>query len=189
MSSTVRPWPLLVAMLGIACVAASAHAALKIPAATAAPPSAAPHPAAPSSEAASKAPGSEVPTKPSAGSGAAPKPAPAPAAVSGSLAITVQVIASVPTNYVNFLGPAQPNPVSWATIIRYSVSKGSNVSVKLYSITGQEAATLVDGYQNPGNYSIYWDGTGNQGRLAPGVYIYRMSAAGFVKARRMVLLR
>jgi len=175
MNHDPRPAIALVTMLALASL--SAAAPQKLAEQPAPEPAAAPRPAA------SKLPPESKP----------PAPVQPPARPSGAtanpIAITVQVVPSAPVAYAFSLGYAQPNPVTWASIIRYSIAKPGNVSIKLYSITGQEAATLVSGYHNPGNYSLWWDGTGNQGRLAPGVYIYRMVSGSFVKARRLVLVR
>jgi hypothetical protein len=130
---------------------------------------------------------------------AAPAPAPAapaPAAPkaraqtpSSPIGITVQVVPVAPTVYINWLWPPLPNPVSGSTVIRYSLAKPSYVSIRVYSITGQQAAKLVEWHHDAGNYSLRWEGTGPQGRLAPGVYIYRMVAGSYVKSQRLILVR
>ena len=132
--------------------------------------------------------------QPSTSRGAAPAPVAKPpvtrpTSVTRPIGITVQVIPATPTVYVNFLGPPIPNPAAWSTVIRYSLAKSTNVSIRVYSITGQEAAKLVEWHQGPGNYTLYWDGTGPHGRLPPGMYIYRMVAGSYVKSQRLVLMR
>ena len=106
-----------------------------------------------------------------------------------SVGITVRVIPATPANYVNFLGPSLPNPVSFTTIIRYSCAQPGNLSVKVYSVMGQEVATLANGFHDAGSYSVWWDGTGYAGRLPAGVYLYRMITPNFEKSRRLILLR
>lgn len=133
--------------------------------------------------------------RPAAPAPAAPAPTPAqpPRARaqtrSAPIGITVQVIPVAPTVYTNWLWPPLPNPVNGSTVIRYSLAKPSYVSIRVYSITGQEAAKLVEWHHDAGNYSLWWDGTGPQGRLAPGVYIYRMVAGPYTKSQRLILVR
>ena len=107
---------------------------------------------------------------------------------SAGLAVTVQVISSPPVTYANWLGPNAPNPFNGATIIRYNCAKPGNVSLKVYSIQGREVATLVNRFHNPGTYTLWCDGRGDHGRIASGVYLYRMVAASFVQSRRFILL-
>ena len=97
-----------------------------------------------------------------------------------------------------------PNPFNPATTIKYSIpvnsgqsSVGStqypassiqnqvSVSLKVYDILGREVATLVNGQQRPGNYSVSFDAS----NLPSGTYIYRITAGSFTKSRKMVLLR
>src|SRR6185436_18375459 len=63
-----------------------------------------------------------------------------------------------------------PNPFNPATVIRYSVRQVNNlsynVSLKIYDVLGREVASLVDGKQSPGNYSVTWNASG----VSSGVY-------------------
>lgn len=116
-------------------------------------------------------------------------PAARPATINSPIGITVQVIPTAPTVYVTSLGPPMPNPVTWSTVIHYSLAKPSYVSIRVYSITGQEAAKLVEWHNNAGIYSVRWDGTGPRGRLSPGVYLIRMVAGSYSRSQRVVLVR
>lgn len=78
-----------------------------------------------------------------------------------------------------------PNPFNPATVISYSIPRRENVSIKIYDILGNEAASLVNKKQDAGNYSIEWNGEG----FASGVYYYKITAGDFVETKKMILLK
>jgi pectin methylesterase-like acyl-CoA thioesterase len=85
-----------------------------------------------------------------------------------------------------------PNPFNPSTAIRYGLPKASRVTVKIYSILGQEIATLVDGVQEAGYHQMSWNGTGK----ASGVYLLRIvaqsvdgSAPAFTMVKKMLLVK
>lgn len=78
-----------------------------------------------------------------------------------------------------------PNPFNPTTTIRYSISKASVVSLRIYNILGQEVATLVNWHQTAGNYTATFDAS----RFASGVYLYRLNAGSFNQVRKMLLLK
>ena len=83
-----------------------------------------------------------------------------------------------------------PNPFNPQTVIYYDLPVQSHINISVYNITGQIVATLVDGHRSAGSYSLVWDGKDDNGkRLANGVYVYRLLADGFVKTRKMVLMK
>jgi hypothetical protein len=59
------------------------------------------------------------------------------------------------------------------------------VSLKVHDVLGREVANLVDGPQASGDKSVDF----NAENLSSGIYIYRLTAGPFVKARTMLLLR
>jgi len=60
----------------------------------------------------------------------------------------------------------------------------------VYDIVGQEIRTLVNDQQNAGFNSIVWNGKDRFGRrVGTGVYFYRISSEGFIKTRKMILLK
>ncbi|HUU26325.1 MAG TPA: FlgD immunoglobulin-like domain containing protein [archaeon] len=90
------------------------------------------------------------------------------------------------------LSQNSPNPFNPATTISYSVPEGNSVHVilEVFDLRGQIVRTLVDETRNAGTYTVFWDGTDNQGRkVASGVFFYRMRAGSFVQTRKMVLLK
>jgi len=78
-----------------------------------------------------------------------------------------------------------PNPFNPTTAISYQLAAGSVVSLNVYDILGRLVATLVNGYQHQGNYTVRFDAS----RLASGMYIYRLVAGASVDQKKMLLLR
>jgi hypothetical protein len=78
-----------------------------------------------------------------------------------------------------------PNPFNPRTVIRYQSSVTSNVRLSVYDMLGREVAVLVDERKEPGSYRVAFDGTA----LASGVYICRLTAAGFVQSQKMLLTK
>lgn len=96
---------------------------------------------------------------------------------SGSLGIGVPQGFLLQQNY--------PNPFNPATTINYHVAKTSNVVLKVFDVTGQEVATLVNKEQTPGIYNVNWNASG----LASGTYFYRLEVGGFVSTKKAILLK
>ncbi|MFQ5629052.1 MAG: malectin domain-containing carbohydrate-binding protein [bacterium] len=83
-----------------------------------------------------------------------------------------------------------PNPFNPETNIRFSIPKDMYLTLKIYNILGEEVRTLVDGFQQAGNFIVHWDTRNDAGiRLPSGTYIYRLQGGGEVSVKEMILLR
>jgi len=82
-----------------------------------------------------------------------------------------------------------PNPFNPSTIINYQIPKGSFVSLKIYDVLGNEISTLVNGFKTAGSHSITFDASSYKGGFSSGIYFYRLTAGGFVQARKMILAK
>lgn len=83
-----------------------------------------------------------------------------------------------------------PNPFNPTTTIRYDLKERSKVALTIYNALGQEVRTLVSDTQNAGRYQVQWDGRDNAGgKVASGIYFYRMRAGEFTQFHKMVLLK
>lgn len=90
-----------------------------------------------------------------------------------------------------------PNPFNPSTTIKYSIPtshqpsysqrEGVIVSLKVYDILGREIATLVNKQQKPGYYEVQF--TSDNVQLTSGVYLYRLVSDGFVKTKKMILMK
>ncbi len=79
-----------------------------------------------------------------------------------------------------------PNPFNPSTSIRFQVPEPGRVSLKVYSLLGQEVATLVDDVRPAGTYLATFDARA----LASGVYFYRLDAGqGSALTKRMLILK
>lgn len=88
------------------------------------------------------------------------------------------------------LAPINPNPVTKATQIKYSLSTSVKVNLTVFNILGQQVATLVNGYQSAGSHAVTWKLRDDRGSLVPnGVYFIKLSANGQSIARRAMVIR
>ncbi len=83
---------------------------------------------------------------------------------SSEIDITANLVSSC------FLSQNYPNPFNPTTTINYSVSQTENVAIRVYSVLGEEVATLVNQTIPAGNYNVKFDGSG----YPSGVYIYEI---------------
>jgi type IX secretion system substrate protein/List-Bact-rpt repeat protein len=93
------------------------------------------------------------------------------------------VTAGIPTEYR--LAAAFPNPFNPTTTIHFEIPERANVSIKLYSLLGQEILTLLDEQRSAGKYDVRVDAS----LLSSGVYVYRIIANEFIRTEKIVLLR
>ncbi|HCV42807.1 MAG TPA: hypothetical protein DGH68_04945, partial [Bacteroidetes bacterium] len=86
-----------------------------------------------------------------------------------------------------------PNPFNPTTSITFNISRsfaGGVVSLKIFDLLGREIKTLISEPMDPGQYSVQWDATNNNGeRVQSGVYIYRLIAGEFSATKKMTLLK
>ncbi len=78
-----------------------------------------------------------------------------------------------------------PNPFNPSTIIKYQITNYNHVTLKVYDILGKQVETLVNENEPAGSYSVNF----NAGRLASGIYFYRLKAGNYSEARKMILIK
>jgi hypothetical protein len=91
--------------------------------------------------------------------------------------------ASLPEGFA--LDQNYPNPFNPVTNIRFSLDKSRDVKLTVYNVLGQKVATLVDARMNAGPQLIQF----KAGKLATGVYFYRLKADDIIVQRKMMLLK
>lgn len=84
-----------------------------------------------------------------------------------------------------------PNPFSYTTMIRFSVNKRTEVSLKVYDQSGRLVRALINSRMiQPGYGEITWDGRDAHGeKLSSGVYFYRLESEAVTQTKKLVLLR
>ena len=92
--------------------------------------------------------------------------------------------AGVPLAAGALLAPA-PNPAAGWTTLRYSLAEPGPVRLAVVDLLGREVAVLAEGAQPAGRHEARLDA----GRLAPGVYVVRLTAGLAVEARRLTVAR
>jgi hypothetical protein len=82
-----------------------------------------------------------------------------------------------------------PNPFNPTTTIRYQITSPGKVVLKVYDLTGREAAVLVNESQEAGKYSVEFNASSGSCRFASGVYVYKLFANNYTAAKKLVLLK
>ena len=94
--------------------------------------------------------------------------------------------ADIPANFKLFQN--YPNPFNPNTVISYSLSANSVITLKVFDILGREVATLIKNEtMESGNHEIEFDGS----KLSSGVYFYRLNVNNgeFVQTKKFLLMK
>jgi hypothetical protein len=88
------------------------------------------------------------------------------------------------------LGQNAPNPFTASTSVRFTVPAPGPVSLEIFDVTGRRVARILDRTLPAGSHAAAWDGRDASGsRVASGIYLYRLRAAGESLSKEMVLRR
>ena len=90
---------------------------------------------------------------------------------------------AIPTQYA--LDQNYPNPFNPSTVIRIALPEAVKVRLVVYNVLGQLVAELINGELAAGYHDVEFQA----GRLASGVYLYRVEAGHFVAVRKLVVMR
>jgi hypothetical protein len=105
----------------------------------------------------------------------------------GGTAVDKQV-SDIPADYT--LSQNFPNPFNPSTRIDYSLLKDGHVDLAVYNAAGQKVASLVNGRQGSGSYTVTWNGTDDSGaETTSGVYFCRMVTGETTKSIKMILMK
>jgi len=83
-----------------------------------------------------------------------------------------------------------PNPFNPSTKIAFNLDVTSDVTVKVFSLLGEEVATIHNGMLNSGTNLVTWNGMDNAGHsVASGVYLYRVEVGTRALTGKMMFLK
>lgn len=92
----------------------------------------------------------------------------------------------LPTEYS--LSQNYPNPFNPGTVITFTIpasSKQEIVTLKVYTMLGQEIATIVRGATAVGTHSVQFNGAGRPS----GIYFYTLTAGNYSETKKMILAK
>ncbi len=78
-----------------------------------------------------------------------------------------------------------PNPFNGETIIPYTLSQNSHITLEVFNILGQKILGLDQGLRSRGTHTIHL----STGDIPSGVYFYRIKGSSISNTRRFVILR
>jgi hypothetical protein len=82
------------------------------------------------------------------------------------------------------LGPSQPNPVTTAATISFTLPRAGHAQIALYDVLGREVSRLADDDFAAGPHVVRLDATG----VRPGIYSLRFRTEGSDITRRLVVV-
>lgn len=96
---------------------------------------------------------------------------------------------AVPAKFT--LHKAYPNPFNPETTFKFELGEAADVHVRVYDLLGNLVTTLTNSHYRVGQYSLYWDGRDNRGRLlSSGIYFLNISSTtGFTNTQKVIFLR
>jgi DNA-binding beta-propeller fold protein YncE len=97
--------------------------------------------------------------------------------------ISVKNISNKTGNFI--LLQNYPNPFNNSTILRFELSKASNVKLVIYDIRGKEAGVLLNGKLDPGIYETVWQAV----NYSSGIYFYKLVTDKHVSTGKMCLTK
>jgi L-ascorbate metabolism protein UlaG (beta-lactamase superfamily) len=110
----------------------------------------------------------------------------------GELYIVPDHIVKIKNKFLNRLYPEKyslydnyPNPFNPSTKIEFTLPKSEFVELKVYTILGEEIATVVDGKLPAGYHTYEFNGS----NLASSVYLYKIEAGEYQDVKKMILLK
>ena len=94
-------------------------------------------------------------------------------------------VITVDLEFVNKLLQNYPNPFNPSTSIKFSIAEEGKVSIAVFNILGEKIVELLNKELTAGNHSVVF----NASNLTSGIYFYRLQIGGFVKSKKLILLK
>lgn len=83
------------------------------------------------------------------------------------------------------LKPAYPNPFNASVNLTFAIAQAGDVQLRIYDVTGREAAVLVSGTLAPGMHTVQWNGLNS----ASGVYFARLVQGDNVFTQKLLMIK
>ena len=83
------------------------------------------------------------------------------------------------------LNEAYPNPFNPITNISYSLPENDIITINIYDIKGNHIQTVMDGYQEMGDYNFLW----NAQNQSSGLYFVKMKTKLFTQTQKLMLVK
>jgi hypothetical protein len=99
------------------------------------------------------------------------------------IAVGVEDEGTIPIEFA--LEQNYPNPFNPSTKISWQSPVGSQQTLKIFDVLGNEVATLVDEYKPAGKYEVEFSAAS----LPSGVYFYQLRAGDYVQTLKMLLIK
>jgi len=71
------------------------------------------------------------------------------------------------------------------TTIEYGIPTAGQVTLTIFNMLGEEAATAESSYRPAGTYRVTFDAS----HFASGIYLYEVRSCAFVATKKMALLK
>jgi hypothetical protein len=78
-----------------------------------------------------------------------------------------------------------PNPFNSTTYISFSIPVSGNVTLKVFDLLGNEVTTLVNRYQERGEYNVILQAD----NFASGIYFYPLTSGSFTASKKLILMK
>jgi Secretion system C-terminal sorting domain len=104
-------------------------------------------------------------------------------AVYGNSSITDVIEETIPSESI-YLG-ANPNPFNISTSIYYKTQTSSHNNISIVNVLGQKVETLVDDYQQKGEYNLVWNATNE----TSGIYFCILESDNYFRVEKLLLLK
>ncbi len=115
------------------------------------------------------------------------------ATASDTTVANINVVSGVETPGVvpaAFIANVFPNPFNPATSIQFAVGESGLVRVEIFSVKGELVRTLLHENRTAGEFTLQWNGTGNNGQAVPsGAYFVLIRNGQATDTRPLLLLK
>jgi len=96
---------------------------------------------------------------------------------------------SLNSNTIKILS-CYPNPFNPSILFKYKIEKRNYVRLDIYNVLGKKVKSLVEGFQEAGNYYTKWDGKNGFNKPLPSsAYFLRMQLGEYHLIKKVTLIK